>query len=86
MFDCDCCGECCCHLNCSDIYAKLDRGDGVCRYFDEGTALCTIYNARPVVCNVDAAYEKYFKNQMPLDEYYKLNYEACETLKECKAR
>lgn len=52
MFHCDCCGLCCMNLDKSDLYSDLNRGDGICKYFDEQTHLCSIYDERP---------EKYYK-------------------------
>lgn len=81
MFKCDCCGLCCMNLNKSQVYDDLDRGDGVCKYFDAVSKLCTIYYERPEKCNVDRTYERFFKDKMTLEEYYQLNYEACDELK-----
>ena len=81
MFRCDCCGECCRHVSLSDIYSDLDRGDGVSKFFDEDTSLCTIYEKRPTKCNVDAMFEAYFSQQMTREEYEELNYRACRELK-----
>lgn len=70
------------NISVSQSYCDLDRGDGICRYFNCKTKLCNIYNNRPDRCNVDKAYELYFKETMTREEYYKLNYEACEKIKE----
>lgn len=82
MFLCDKCGLCCTQLSGSSIYEKLDRGDGVCIYYNDEERVCSIYKDRPLLCNVDMAYEMYFKEQMSRDEYYRLNYESCKKLKE----
>ena len=79
MFHCDMCGACCRNIGASTIYSFLDRGDGVCKYLRENK--CSIYSNRPLLCNVDKSYDAIWKNQMSLDEYYKLNYAACEELK-----
>lgn len=79
MFYCNMCGECCRHLNLSSIYADLDRGDGVCKYLVGN--LCSIYEVRPLICNVDEGYHAFFAESMSKDEYYKLTYEACDKLK-----
>ncbi len=42
MFQCDCCGLCCMNLKMSELYSDLDRGDGICRYLDVASKLCTI--------------------------------------------
>ena len=81
MFICDCCGCCCRSISLSSIYKKLDRGDGVCRYFSDETSLCKIYDNRPLECNVDAMYEAYFSKVMSKNKYYEENYKACAKLK-----
>lgn len=79
MFKCDKCGQCCRHLANSEVYKELDRGDGVCKYLDGN--LCSIYNDRPVICNIDKAFELYFKHVISKEDYIKLNQEACLSLK-----
>ena len=81
MFHCDRCGLCCMRVSISSEYRDLDRGDGICRHFDCKTKLCRIYENRPVKCNVDLMYEMHFKNRMGKEEYYQMNYFACEMLK-----
>ena len=73
------CGACCRHLNLSDAYADLDKGDGVCKYLVGN--LCSIYDTRPLKCRIDDSYEIY-KALMSRDKYYRLNYEACKFLKQ----
>lgn len=82
MFKCDKCGECCRHLNESDLYKELDRGDGVCKYLDGN--LCSIYENRPLLCRIDESYYAFFKNNMTKEEYYRLNYEGCKNIKSKK--
>ncbi len=81
MFKCDKCGKCCKMVGQKSMYKHLDRGDGICRYFDEDTNLCSIYENRPDICNVDKMYELFYKNILSKSEYYKLNYEACKKIK-----
>ena len=81
MFKCDCCGLCCMNLKMSDLYVDLDRGDGICKFFDVRTKLCAVYKERPDKCNVDTMYEEFYKKVMSLEEYYKLNYQVCKFLK-----
>lgn len=80
MFDCDCCGCCCRNLNKSELYRELDRGDGICKYLSGN--LCSIYDKRPLFCRVDECFEKFFKNEMTLQEYYELNEKVCKKLRE----
>lgn len=81
MFRCDCCGLCCMNLNMSEMYSDLDRGDGICKYFDEVSKLCSIYDHRPDKCNVDKMYDISLKYKISKEEYYELNYNVCELLK-----
>ena len=80
-FLCDCCGLCCMNLKQSSLYEDLDRGDGICKFFEVETKLCSIYNNRPMKCNIEKSYELYLKGVMPKDTYYELNYAACRELK-----
>ncbi len=79
MFKCDKCGECCRHLDRSSIYKPLDRGDGICKYLIGNE--CSIYKDRPLICRVDDSYDKFFSEQYSLEEYYRLNKEACKIIK-----
>jgi Fe-S-cluster containining protein len=80
MFNCNQCGECCKNLDKSELYRKLDRGDGTCVYLTNN--LCSIYDERPLLCRINDCYEKYFKSQYSLEEYYELNYQICKKLQE----
>lgn len=60
MFECDKCGACCRSLKCSELYSKLDRGDGVCKYLNDN--LCSIYDTRPVLCRVESVMIYILKN------------------------
>lgn len=82
MFKCSQCGLCCMNLKGSALYNDLDRGDGICIYFDYNKKLCKIYETRPDKCNIDKMYEKYYRNKISKEKFYQLNYEACEYLKE----
>lgn len=82
MFICDQCGECCKHLMLSPLYKELDRGDGICIYLKENR--CSIYSNRPLICRVDDCYEAFFQEQMSRKDYYRLNTEMCNKLKNAK--
>lgn len=80
-FQCNKCGLCCKSVGTSSIYADLDRGDGTCRFFQDETNLCSIYYNRPLRCNIEGYYEKYLKDIMTKEEFFQLNYAACNNLK-----
>ena len=79
MFNCNKCGSCCRHLNLSELFSDLDRGDGICKFLDGN--LCSIYDDRPLKCRVDESYFAWFKDEISIDEYYRLNYEMCNIIK-----
>jgi len=80
-FNCQQCGVCCTKLNLNELYSDLDRGDGTCIYFNEKNKKCSIYENRPIKCNIDKMYELYFKTQYSKEDFYSLNKKACEILK-----
>ncbi len=75
MFKCIQCGNCCRHLERSELYKDLDRGDGVCRYLSDN--LCSIYEDRPLLCRSEESYNEYFSEIYTREEYYRLNEETC---------
>ena len=42
MFTCDKCGLCCMHIDESSLDEGMNRGDGVCKFFNDNTYLCKI--------------------------------------------
>ena len=76
-FPCDKCGLCCRRVNRSELADK----DGVCKYLDETSSLCSIYERRPIFCRVDEYYERFYKDAMSLEEFYRLNLSYCREIK-----
>lgn len=70
----------------SSIYAELNRGDGTCKFFDGNSSLCTIYDHRPLICNIDAMYESFYADKMSRDEFYELNYAGCRALEKAQIK
>jgi Fe-S-cluster containining protein len=79
-FPCTRCGLCCRRVGSHDLYKHLDRGDGVCRNLIEASSLCSIYEQRPLSCNIDAMYDAYFSKLMTREDYYATNIRACNIL------
>lgn len=80
-FPCDQCGKCCRNLNKSPLYADLHDGAGICRYLNQETNLCTIYEKRPEKCNIIDSYY-HFHEVMTFHEYIERNIASCRELKE----
>lgn len=80
-FKCDKCGKCCQNLSRSNLYSDLDRGDGICKYYNIKTHLCNIYDTRPIKCRIIDSYE-FYKEIFSYDEYIKINEEGCRKIKE----
>ena len=78
MFPCERCG-CCCRRIGEVFFARhMAKPDGVCKYLDEATNLCTIYNERPIFCRVDELYEKNLSDKMSRADFYHINKEVCK--------
>lgn len=77
-FNCSKCGLCCTKLNLNKVYDFLNRGDGICKYYNEELKTCSIYDNRPVLCNIEKSYELYFNKQFTKEEFYKLNSAICK--------
>ncbi|WP_084724286.1 YkgJ family cysteine cluster protein [Muribacter muris] len=79
-FPCTACGKCCRRVNLSEHTAYLNRGDGVCKYFNEKTRLCNIYENRPFVCRVEDYYKTYLSHIYSWEEFIEINLEICHKL------
>lgn len=79
-FPCNGCGKCCRQVSNSEETAWLDRGDSVCKHFDEAANLCTIYENRPLVCRVEVYYDRYLTDRFSWDQFVQINLEICRSL------
>jgi len=68
------------NLDQSALYDDLNRGDGICTYYDENEKMCSIYDERPLKCRIDDMYDAYFHTEMSKEVYYEKNIEACKAL------
>ena len=80
-FPCTKCGICCQNIQGIDSLSHLDRGDGCCIHYDTDNHSCTIYEERPLLCNIDLAYEELLKIHVKKD-FYLLNAQSCNELQE----
>lgn len=81
IFPCDNCGKCCQKVNLSEETKWLDRGDGVCKNFDDDSNLCLIYDKRPDICNVNLQYKMNYSQNYTWHEFVNLNVQVCNELK-----
>ena len=79
-FPCVSCGSCCRHVDLSEETRFLDRGDGVCRDYDNEAQLCWIYETRPMICRVDRQYAARFAGKMSWEAFCEINLQACSAL------
>lgn len=75
-FQCSSCGACCRRAGKAGLMP--DRGDGACIYLGQDN-LCTIYETRPTLCNVEAMFSirKKIEPNLTLKEHYIRNNELC---------
>ena len=78
IFPCERCGKCCRRVGEVFFALHLARPDNVCKFLDEETNLCTIYETRPIFCRVDEFYEKNLSHEMSREEFYRINKELCK--------
>jgi Fe-S-cluster containining protein len=76
-FPCNSCGACCRTLPAS---FELNRGDGVCRHYDDATRLCTVYESRPLVCRIDGYHEARLQGQLDVRIHYAIQAMTCSLL------
>ncbi|WP_080932052.1 YkgJ family cysteine cluster protein [Pseudomonas fluorescens] len=81
-FNCTACGACCRHVDLSEQTRALDRGDGVCRDYNETTKLCRNYAQRPAICRVDVQFDLHYRKQMSWPQFCEVNERACIVLQE----
>ncbi|MGL5673607.1 MAG: YkgJ family cysteine cluster protein [Plesiomonas shigelloides] len=79
-FPCTACGQCCRRVNKNTLTVFLDRGDGVCRHFNEQNHLCSIYSERPLVCRVEDYYRVHLAELISWDNFVKINVDICREL------
>lgn len=80
MFPCYACGQCCKNVDKSNETKFLDRGNGVCRNFNEENMLCNIYEERPLVCRVEEYYKASLSDTYEWEDFVQINLEICEIL------
>ncbi|MGL5051793.1 MAG: hypothetical protein ACRC6E_14370 [Fusobacteriaceae bacterium] len=44
--------------------------------------ICTIYEKRPLLCNLKESYSKYFSEIYTEEDFFELNLDACKKIKE----
>ena len=79
-FPCSQCGTCCRSLKNNLLLETLDRGDGICRYLDDATSHCRIYDKRPEYCNVRLMWLKHFSKVTSWKEFVSMNKAICQKL------
>jgi uncharacterized protein len=82
MFPCTICGECCRQIKLAEETKWLDRGDGICQYFNEHLNQCNIYDERPRICKIDEMFDAYYHEVMTREKFYQLNAKCCNILQE----
>lgn len=82
MFPCTGCGLCCKHIANVQELEGYDLGNGTCRYFDNTSNSCTIYETRPDICRVDKMFDLMYNKEFTQEEFYIANAKVCNSLQE----
>ena len=80
VFPCSQCGNCCRSVGKTFWGKSMALEDGSCKWLDHKTQRCTIYDNRPVFCNVDKCYDNIYITKMSRDEFYQINKRVCYEL------
>lgn len=80
LFPCTQCGKCCKNIKLSKETAYLDRGDGICKYFNTKNSLCSIYESRPEICRINSQYKKHYKKIYSWSDFVEINIQVCKAL------
>jgi len=80
-FPCTRCGLCCLNLDKVPVLIDFHNGDGRCQYYVEHKG-CSIYEHRPLVCQIDNMYQTYFFNDLKKIDFYRKNAEICNQLQQ----
>ena len=79
-YKCDNCGECCKNWNPARYDKTLVDDNGICKYLNLDTNLCTIYDTRPDFCRV----EKWWRiacQHLDWNEYVRLTKIGCDMVR-----
>jgi Fe-S-cluster containining protein len=80
-FLCDGCGLCCKRIGHIPELSEFADSEGACTKLDSD-GRCSIYNDRPLICNISEYYKTELSDKLTWHEFKSLNYEACEKLKD----
>lgn len=80
-YPCTKCGACCRLIYTSPMFDKdMQNEDGSCKYLINNQ--CSIYESRPEYCKVFEMYNKYYRTDYSIEEFYNLNIKVCNELQE----
>lgn len=80
MYPCSSCGLCCRNISKIKQLENYNLGNGICKYLDTKTDLCTIYEKRPDICCIDETFELLYKQVISKRDFYIKNSEVCNKL------
>lgn len=82
--ECDTCTALCCRNIPNEYQIEFClSGTSICKHLDQTTNKCTIYQERPLICNVTEYHNCSLKlSKLNKDEWYEINYQSCKRLKD----
>jgi Fe-S-cluster containining protein len=82
MFPCTNCGLCCQNISNINELKDFDLGNGTCKYFDNISSSCKIYETRPNICRIDKMYEIKYNHFFTKKDFYIENSKVCNKLQD----
>ena len=85
--NCELCGaQCCRNWNPARYDKTIVNENGICKYLNTDTNLCTIYENRPDFCRVYKWYDIQFSQHMSLDKFLSEQKLGCKVLQKISKR
>ena len=84
QYPCKQCGCCCKNIPKIRELEVFDRGDGVCKFFEENK--CSIYENRPQLCQGDYVYHSFFFDKMSVADFHTESKKWCDLLRQKEFR
>ena len=81
-FPCTCCGVCCKNIAGIEELKDFDLGNGVCKFLNEKTKQCDIYEQRPKICKIDEMFDFHYSKYFSKEQFYLINIKSCNLLQE----
>ena len=87
IYNCEACGaQCCRNWNPAKYDKTIVNEQGICKYLNVNTNLCTIYETRPDFCRIYKWYEQQYSMTISLEQFLSEQKLGCKVLQKIAKR